>query len=69
MKIPDTELMAEKLGIIVLCENCRLRIKKIEKFSGYYWAHENNGAQVCLQTTSLTNFSIVAKPRKESYAD
>jgi hypothetical protein len=42
INIPETELMAEKLGMIVLCENCGKRlIRKSVARIGYYHHEEN----------------------------
>lgn len=46
-KIPDSELMAEKLGMIVLCENCGGRLKKVNVLRIYCWAHESNNSGWC----------------------
>ena len=49
INIPDTELLAEKLGIITLCEFCgkRIHLEKEDpyeygKLKKYIWVHETN---------------------------
>jgi hypothetical protein len=45
--IPDTELMAEKLGMIVLCSHCGKRIDWIKVGKVYYWNHIDNDSLWC----------------------
>jgi hypothetical protein len=56
MNIPDTELMAEKLGIIKLCELCGERIEEKETqyidsvrglIRGIRWVHIKGGCTTC----------------------
>jgi hypothetical protein len=71
MNIPDTDLMAEKLGIVMLCENCGGRIEEIRD---YVWVHFNNKCTMCPSisvthtinpsTTIVLNSYSQAKPRK-----
>jgi hypothetical protein len=47
MIIPDTELMAEKLGMIVLCENCGKRLKRTSIVRIRTWTHEETNNYWC----------------------
>lgn len=47
VEIPDTELMAEQLGMIVLCENCGKRLKRRYVARIPAWEHEATGLIWC----------------------
>ena len=54
--IPDTELMAEKLGMIVLCQNCGQRLKRDYVARIPCWRHElNNDYYYCLPDYQIAN--------------
>jgi len=50
IRIPESELMAEKLGMIVLCENCGKRLKRKYVARIGYWDHEDTDTFWCDET-------------------
>ena len=60
--ILDSELMAEKLGLIVLCQNCGERIYRCEKLTGQSWLHEKTNEKIC--ETAYRYTMTYALPRR-----
>ena len=65
VNIPETELMAEKLGMITLCENCGKRLKRAYVARIPCWAHEHNNFGWCDENSAHP----YAQPRKSSLAN
>lgn len=67
-EISDADLMAEKLGIITLCEHCG---KRVDESSGG-WFHHDTGAMCCSNTgvqtgpNSWTFRFVPGKPRQRT---
>ena len=67
LEIPDTDLMAEMLGIAILCEHCGKQIFQIDNGS---WFHSDTSAMCCSNTgvqLGPNNWSfrlVPAKPRQ-----
>jgi len=63
LDIPDSELMAEKLGMVVLCANCGRRLEQVGRLGT--WKHEDSKLGYCSDRVSKANpSSSYAKPRK-----
>jgi hypothetical protein len=71
LEIPDTDLMAEMLGIAILCEHCGKQIYEDEKYGS--WFHSDNKTMCCSNTgeqlgPNYWTFRLVpAKPRKTKW--
>ena len=50
LNISDSELMAEKLGIIVLCNNCGKRLVRTNIARIPIWEHEDTKSFLCDET-------------------
>jgi hypothetical protein len=60
-ELSNEELLAEKLGIIVLCSNCSQRIEFDDKY-WHRWLHSNTGGTLC--DIEMNNCRVlVAVPR------
>jgi hypothetical protein len=66
--IPDTELMAEKLGMIVLCEHCGKRLSRCYVARIPRWKHTDTNLYGC-NIFSIANLPPCAKPRSGPLAD
>jgi len=53
IEIPDTELMAEKLGMIVLCDNCGERLERCYPVRIPTWRHTRTKEYFCSTTESF----------------
>ena len=71
--IPDTELMAEKLGMIILCEHCGKRLKRTSIARIGTWTHEETNNYWCemkkIEGGVLMGISHVASPCRSSLSD
>lgn len=63
--ISDSELMAEKLGIIVLCENCGERLIRTSVVRVPLWTHEKTNLVRCDFINHKGNIATVATVKKE----
>ena len=72
INISDSELMAEKLGMIVLCENCGKRLKRTYVARIGTWRHEDSDSCWC-PMRKIEGKCIIgsgqAHPRKGPMAD
>ena len=73
IEIPDTELMAEKLGMIVLCDNCGKRLKRVYAARIPTWQHEETDDYWCpmrkVDGRCITGILDSASPRSGPLAD
>jgi hypothetical protein len=60
VEIPESELMAEKLGMIVLCQNCGKRLEYKISLRIKVWSHIDTNLQSCTETYA---FGMFANPR------